>query len=91
MYFPRKGVVIETGAVLVIRLKSGAKVRVADRDKFRIGDQAWVLWDYTKDRPCRVWTETEYYDDGDPGEEPVEVDMGEDWVSDQEWLCAHPG
>lgn len=90
MNFPRRGVVIETGPVLVIKLLSGAKIRVAEDSRFQLGDPAWILWDFTKDRLRKLWTETEYHNDGDPGVEPVEIDMGEDWVPDDEWIRAHP-
>ena len=83
---PLRGVVIETGAVLVVRLKSGAKLRIPEDERFVLGDVAWVLYDYTRGRVRKLWTNAQYYHDGDPGEEPEEVDMGEDWVADHEWL-----
>lgn len=85
-----RGVVIEIGVILVIRLKTGAKIRVPLDERFKLGDIAWILYDFTRGHVHELWTNSQYHDDGDPGVEPVETDMGEDWVRDDEWLCAHP-
>ena len=90
MYFPRKGVVIEATPALVIRLLNGAKVRVAQDNRFRPGDPAHILWDYTKNTVARIWTDSEYHDDGDMGEEPVEIDMGAEFVPDDVWFRQNP-
>ena len=84
---PIKGVVIEDDVALVIRLRDGVKVRLPLDERFVLGDPVWILYDFTKGCVRELWTEQQFHDDGDPGCEPVEVDLGPNWISDAQWLC----
>jgi hypothetical protein len=57
---PLKGVIISTDNVLVIRLASRAQVRVAHQKNLRLGDTAYVLFDYTRLKVREIWTEEEH-------------------------------
>lgn len=65
---PLRGVVIKTGAILVIQLSSGANIEAETDKDFRLGDPIWILFDYTQAKVAGVWTEAERYYDGDPGQ-----------------------
>lgn len=76
MLFPRKGIIIDTSAELMIRLQSGARVNVLHQKDLRLGDTCYVLYDYTRMLVNRIWTEEEYYQSDDPNEDVDEADMG---------------
>jgi len=65
---PLRGVVIEAGAGFVVLLESGAHIDVRTEKDFSVGDPIWILFDYTRGKVANVWTETERYEDGNPGE-----------------------
>lgn len=76
MLFPRKGIIIDTSAELMIRLTSGARVCVPQQKDLRLGDTCYVLYDYTRMLVNKIWTEDEYHRSDDPNEEVEEADMG---------------
>ncbi len=76
MLFPRKGIIVDTSAVLAIRLASGARVKVPHQKELRLGDTCYVLYDYTRMLVNRIWTEEEYHQSDDPSEDVDEADMG---------------
>ena len=76
MLFPRKGIIIDTSAELLIRLQSGARINVPRQKDLRLGDTCYVLYDYTRMLVNRIWTEEEYYQSDEPNEEIEKIDMG---------------
>lgn len=57
---PIKGIVIKTGPVLTVRLYTRALVEVPRHPQLRLGDTAYVLYDYTRMQVNDVWTEEEF-------------------------------
>ena len=58
---PLRGVVIDRSVKLVIRLSSGARVRVPRQKDLRLGDTCFILFDYTRLEVKGIWTEEEYH------------------------------
>jgi len=81
---PLPSVVIDTGAELTLRLESGGLVRVPEQKDLRLGDTAYVLYDYTRLVVYDIWTEAEYYALEEDGEEPTVV-LPPDWAEPHKW------
>lgn len=88
---PLRGVVIDTSNGLVIRLKTRARIYVVQQKDLRLGDTAYVLYDYTRLRAREIWTEEEY-DRGDivVSEEP-HPNLPPDWLPPHKWLVEPEG
>lgn len=56
-----EGVVIDRGVKLMVRLYSGARVRIPRQKDLRLGDTCYILFDYTRLEVRDVWSEEEYY------------------------------
>lgn len=70
---PLPSVVIDTDAGLTLRLESGGQVHVPKQKDLRLGDTAYVLFDYTRLIVHDIWTEDEYNVMENDGEEPKVV------------------
>ncbi len=81
---PLPCVVINSGAELTLRLESGGQVRVPRQKDLRLGDTAYVLYDYTRLIVHGIWTEDEYHALEDDGEEPTVV-LPPDWEKPHKW------
>ena len=87
---PLEGVVIDRGAGLTIRLKSGALVRIGRRQDLLLGDTCYVLYDFTKLSVRDVWTEGEFYLQDDDGEE-LEFELPPDYEEPSKWAVEPEG
>jgi len=83
---PLKGVVISTGAELLIRLPSGAKLAVPHRRDLLMGDTCYVLFDYTRLEVHDVWSEDEYYNLEDISGPEDRSEKPPSWEKCQRWL-----
>ncbi len=83
---PLEGVVIETGVVLVIRLKSRALVRVPEQKDLKLGDTCYILFDYTRLEVHMIWTEAEYDAEDNSSGEEFEYLLPPDWEEPHKWL-----
>jgi len=81
---PLPSVVVNTGAELTLRLESGGLVRVPSQKDLRLGDTAYVLYDYTRMIVRDIWTESEYEFEDDGSIEP-EYNLPPDWADPHEW------
>ena len=73
-----RGIVISRGAELVVRLTSGARVRIPRQKDLRLGDTVYVCYDYTQMVVREVFTEAEFLASDDVADEPVEWDCPDD-------------
>ena len=87
---PLKGVVIDRGTGLTIRLKSGALVRVARHPELLLGDTCYVLYDYTRLAVHDIWTEDEYFMQDDDGEE-LQLELPPNYAPAHEWAVEPEG
>ena len=58
---PLEGVVIDRGVKLMVRLSTGARVRIPRQKDLRLGDTCFILFDFTRLVVRDVWSEEEYY------------------------------
>lgn len=58
---PLEGIVISYGTELVIRLCTGAKLRIPKQKALALGDTCFVLFNYTNLSIRGLWTEDEYH------------------------------
>ena len=87
---PLEGVVIDRGAGLTIRLKSGALIRIARRNDLLLGDTCYVLYDYTQLEVYDVWTEDEYFMQEDDGSE-LNFELPPDYEKPSKWAVEPEG
>ena len=73
-----RGIVISRGAELVVRLTSGARVRIPRQKDLRLGDTVYICYDYTSLVVREVFTEAEFFASDDVADEPVEWDAPEE-------------
>jgi hypothetical protein len=73
-----RGIVISRGAELVIRLSSGARVRIPRQKDLRLGDAVYICYDYTSMVVREVYTEEEFLASDNIADDPVEWDAPED-------------
>ena len=85
MLTPNKGTIISTSTGLVIRLKNGARVKVAKQKNLKIGDTCYVLYNYTNMSVRYIWTEKEMSDYGSD-ETESEVVLQPTWAGPED--CA---
>jgi len=81
---PLPSVVIVCGAELTLRLESGGQVRIPRRDDLRLGDTAYVLYDYTQLVVRDVWTEAEY-DLEEDGSIEIDHHLPPEYGKPEEW------
>lgn len=81
---PIPSIVIKCGAELTLRLESGGLVRVPEQKDLRLGDTAYVLYDYTRMVVHGVWTESEYHAPEDDGEE-LDFNLPPDYEEPHKW------
>jgi hypothetical protein len=82
---PLPGIVIKRGADLTIRLQTGARVRVPRQKDLRLGDAAFVCYDYTKMVVREVWSEDKYLSLEDTGSEEVDFPLHPDYEKPHKW------
>jgi len=82
---PLEGVVVSTGANLLIRLKSGAKVSIPRRRDLLLGDVCFILFDYTRLEVRDVWSESEYHALEESAGPECTVERPPDWESPSAW------
>ncbi len=88
---PLKGVITDTsGARLVVRLKSRALIRIPEQKKLRLGDTCYILYNYTIMQVRMVWTDDEYNEMEDLGEEP-DTNFPPDWEPPHKWAVEPEG
>ena len=78
---PCHGVIVDRkGGELKVHLSNGAKIHVAEQKGLRLGDECYIIYDYTRLAVAEIWTLSEYNDSGSaPAEEPFEEELdGED-------------
>lgn len=81
---PLPCVVINTDTELTLRLESGGQVRVPKQKDLRLGDTAYVLYDYTRLVVHDIWTVDEYNVMENDGEEPKVV-LPPDYAEPYKW------
>lgn len=87
---PLRGVVIDVGVGMEIRLASRARLTIPRHPELRLGDTCYVLYDYTTMEVRDIWTEEEYFREDDLGEEPV-VNLPPDYAAPEEWAVEAEG
>jgi len=83
---PLEGVVISTGADLIIRLQSGAAVAISRRSDLLLGDTCYILFDYTRLKVRDVWSEEEYHNLEDVSGIEDKSEKSPEWEKCQRWL-----
>jgi hypothetical protein len=81
---PLPSVVIDCGAELTLRLESGGQVRIPKQKDLRLGDTAYVLYDYTQLVVRDVWTKAEYEVEENWGEE-LDHNLPPDYEEPHRW------
>ena len=89
---PLEGVVVSTGAEMLIRLKSGATVCIPQRRDLLLGDTCFILFDYTRLEVRDVWSEGEYYTLEESAGPELNEELPPDWELPHIWaILSEPG
>lgn len=84
---PRKGIVIGSSAgSMTVRTTNGATTCVSNVKKFKLGDTAYIMWDYTNDRPRDVMTDEEHNHDPESDRAFNAPEFNGDWLPDEHWI-----
>ena len=86
-----KGIVISRGIELVVRLSSGARVRVPRQKDLRLGDTVFVCYDYTRMVVRELWTEAEYHAEEDVAGEEWDLVLPPEWEEPSAWAVDAEG
>ena len=82
---PLKGIVIDSGAELMIRLCTGAKLRIPIQKDLALGDTCFILFDYTNLSIHGIWTEDEYHNLEERSNFETKVEPTPDFDEPHEW------
>lgn len=82
---PLEGVVIDRGVNLMVRLSTGARVRIPRQSDLRLGDTCYILFDYTRLAVSGVWTEEEYHNLEDVFGPECEIETPPDAEEPHRW------